>query len=129
MVKAYIPQKDIKEKTKWLKFMHNLQSTGVRKHKMADAPTNNNINIEKCPCCTRQNETQQHMVTCESNTNRHTALIELNSAGSNYKEHHNLVTVLTIALNNGFMTHRQIQARNWYPPQPWITITNFYPHT
>jgi hypothetical protein len=83
LVKAFIPQKDLSAKTKWFKFMHNLQSVGARKQKMSH-PFNQDINIAQCPCCNNHPKTQQHMVLCDLNPNRTAALTELNSGGSTY---------------------------------------------
>ena len=94
LVKAYIPKKDLSAKTKWFKFMHNLQSVGTRKQQMSNS-LNPDINIAQCPCCNNHPETQQHMVLCDHNPNRTAAHTELHSGGSTYKENHNLVLVLT----------------------------------
>ena len=62
---------------------------------MTQYTTTTNIAIDQCPCCTRQSETQQHMILCDHNPNRIAALTELSTGGSKYKENHNLVQVLT----------------------------------
>jgi hypothetical protein len=90
-----LPQKELGGKTKWFKFMHNLQSVGERKQKMTQASSTTDISIDQCPCCKRQMETQQHMILCDYNPNRMAAITELSTGGSKYKENHNLVQVLT----------------------------------
>ena len=94
MVKAYHNHKTISGKNMWFKVAHNLHSLGERKQMMStnSAPT---TNIDTCPCCHQQPETQLHMFTCDSNPNRNAALMEFSSGGSKYKEHHHFVQVMT----------------------------------
>jgi hypothetical protein len=86
--------KKISDSTMWFKFMHNLHAIGKRKQKMASNMESDTL-IEACPCCHRQTETQLHMIMCEANPNRTSALIELTTGGSKYNEHHNFIKVMT----------------------------------
>jgi hypothetical protein len=57
LVKAYHNHKMILARNMWFKVAHNLHTLGARKQKM-HTNTCPNINIDTCPCCQKQPETQ-----------------------------------------------------------------------
>ena len=93
MVRAYMNHKSSTDRTKWFKYMHNLQAVGTRKQMMTGARSD--IRIDMCACCQLHSESQQHMILCESNPKRGEALAELHSGGSKYREHHRFTTIFT----------------------------------
>jgi hypothetical protein len=79
------------------KFIHNLQPLGNRKEEMSQ--TRSSPNFSLCPSCMTHKETPYHLLHCDKNPNRNTALSDFTNSSKDRSDAHFLLPFLY----NGFI--------------------------